>query len=235
MVIKTRDLKVGRHIGKGKEEELLEDCNVNLGHFIATTDLEPLIPEDIIPWKYKWESEKISEALFNILVSESGVTDMDDRNLILAIQNISTLELPIKTREMVLYLKKQLLKCYNKKPSVSVVENLIADYFSMSLEELKVKTHKHDVVKPRQVAMFFISGMWLLTLVETWKRFWGKDHATVLHAKKIINGYLDTDWGEVNKRVEDIIGKMRKRWLFNINFFKEDKYWTRRNIERFIL
>jgi chromosomal replication initiator protein len=49
------------------------------------------------------------------------------------------------------------------------------------------------VVKPRQVAMFLAKMLTLRSLPEIGRRFGGRDHTTVLHAVRKIEGLLQSD------------------------------------------
>ena len=61
-----------------------------------------------------------------------------------------------------------------------------------NLEDLKQDTNQIDVVYPRQLIMFFAyefkTGSNKLI-----GDFFGRDHATVLHARKVIRNYYNTD------------------------------------------
>ena len=49
------------------------------------------------------------------------------------------------------------------------------------------------VVKPRQVAMFLAKTLTMRSLPEIGRRFGGRDHTTVLHAVRKIEGLAQTD------------------------------------------
>ena len=67
-------------------------------------------------------------------------------------------------------------------------------------EELKMKCRKRELVFARQIAMFFCRKLTTVSLALTGSYF-GRDHATVLHAVKTINNLIDTD-REIRERVE---------------------------------
>ena len=57
------------------------------------------------------------------------------------------------------------------------------------------------VVKPRQVAMFLAKTLTMRSLPEIGRRFGGRDHTTVLHAVRKIEGLSQTD-GALREEIE---------------------------------
>jgi hypothetical protein len=60
-------------------------------------------------------------------------------------------------------------------------------------EECFVKSRKRELVFTRQLCMYFSCSMTNASLAKIGEYIGGKDHATVLHAKKTINNLIDTD------------------------------------------
>jgi chromosomal replication initiator protein len=50
-----------------------------------------------------------------------------------------------------------------------------------------------NVVRPRQVAMYLAKSLTLRSLPEIGRRFGGRDHTTVLHAVRKIEGLVGND------------------------------------------
>ena len=57
------------------------------------------------------------------------------------------------------------------------------------------------VVKPRQVAMYLAKTLTMRSLPEIGRRFGGRDHTTVLHAVRKIEGLSQTD-GALREEIE---------------------------------
>ena len=74
----------------------------------------------------------------------------------------------------------------------SIVENVIKEVFGLSLEQTKQKTRKREICFPRQVHMTMLQCA-KFSLYDSGKPF-SKDHATALHARKIIVGLIDTKY-----------------------------------------
>jgi len=96
---------------------------------------------------------------------------------------------------------------------------IVSDYFRQPLDKVMSTCRKGDYVKVRQVSMYFIK-LYIqgIVLKEIGTKFPGKcnyvDHATVIHAIKKVNGYIETD--KYFKRDIDILDKKITE-LFNLN------------------
>lgn len=69
---------------------------------------------------------------------------------------------------------------------ISAIRIVLSDY-NMSLDEICRKTRKKSVVQYRQVIQTILSRHTKMSLSEIGKIIGGKDHATVLHSKDVIN------------------------------------------------
>ncbi|MFN2591261.1 MAG: chromosomal replication initiator protein DnaA [Candidatus Dormibacteria bacterium] len=67
-------------------------------------------------------------------------------------------------------------------PSISSIQAVVADYYGITLDEMKGKRRDKHIVFPRQVAMFIIRGETESSLPVIGASFGGRDHTTALHA-----------------------------------------------------
>lgn len=75
-----------------------------------------------------------------------------------------------------------------KKTSPQVILKAVADFYSISLNDLTKRSRKKEVVKPRQIAMFLLREETKLSFPEIGQKLGGRDHSTVIHAcEKIRN------------------------------------------------
>jgi hypothetical protein len=72
------------------------------------------------------------------------------------------------------------------------IANLICDSFSIPIDNLKTPSRDGGLVYPRQIIMYIALKNKIGSLAEIGKYF-NRDHATVLHAKKSIQNYKQTD------------------------------------------
>lgn len=89
----------------------------------------------------------------------------------------------------------QVVKCAEVKPLTleQIVEKVCA-HFKIDTDTIHTKTRKHEVVMVRQIAMYLAKKHTNISSSKIGKMIGNKDHATVLHACKIIK-----DQSEVNK------------------------------------
>jgi len=71
--------------------------------------------------------------------------------------------------------------------------NVVIDFYETSREELLGKARKKEIVRPRQVAMFFLRSELSMSYPGIGKYFGGRDHTTALHAYEKIMNLKKTD------------------------------------------
>jgi chromosomal replication initiator protein len=76
--------------------------------------------------------------------------------------------------------------------TVGRVCQVVCDHFHMTPTVLQGKNRKQEVVRPRQIAMYFAKNHTTASLANIGSQF-GKDHTTVLYACKVISDLMETD------------------------------------------
>ena len=71
--------------------------------------------------------------------------------------------------------------------NIEKIQKVVANFFSINMNELKNKRRNKNIVLPRQIAMFLSRQLTNLSLPEIGNAFGGKDHTTVLHSCKKID------------------------------------------------
>lgn len=69
-----------------------------------------------------------------------------------------------------------------RKTSPQSVLKAVADFYSITSNDLVKRSRKKEVVKPRQVAMFLLREETKLSFPEIGQKLGGRDHSTVIHA-----------------------------------------------------
>ena len=103
------------------------------------------------------------------------------------------------------YISKELRKF----TSISLIEEVVCNYFEMPVESLESKTRKREIVQARQIAMFFAKELTKQSLAAIGSQIGKKDHATVLHACKTVNNLIDTD-KQFKYDIDDISKKIKE-------------------------
>ncbi|WP_407649144.1 chromosomal replication initiator protein DnaA [Aquamicrobium zhengzhouense] len=73
------------------------------------------------------------------------------------------------------------------------IQRVVARHYNVSKVELLSNRRTRTIVKPRQVAMYLSKIMTPRSLPEIGRRFGGRDHTTVLHAVRKIEGLTGSD------------------------------------------
>ena len=90
--------------------------------------------------------------------------------------------------------------------SVQDIQEAVARYYHISLEDLKGKKRTKSIVEPRQIAMYLARELTNSSLPKLGTEF-GKDHSTVLHAYDKINEEYKLQ-GDITKAVNDLKKKL---------------------------
>jgi len=105
---------------------------------------------------------------------------------------------------------KNIVKEIQADVSVDFIQKTIADYFKVSLDQMKSKVKKREIVIPRQVAMYFCKRYTQLTLALIGENFGGRDHSTVIHALESVEDMMKTDANFKNS-VDELTKKFKTR------------------------
>ena len=82
---------------------------------------------------------------------------------------------------------------YLRPVSISLVQEVVAQHFHISLADMTARKRTREVVFPRQIAMYLARELLKASFPEIAKRFGGKDHSTVIHACNKVRARLQDD------------------------------------------
>jgi len=80
-----------------------------------------------------------------------------------------------------------------KRIKIEDIQRVVARQYNVSRSDLLSSRRTANVVRPRQVAMYLAKTLTLRSLPEIGRRFGGRDHTTVLHAVRKIEGLVSKD------------------------------------------
>jgi len=84
----------------------------------------------------------------------------------------------------------------NVRPRATTVEqirDLVCDHFSLSVDAISTRSRKREVVQARQIAMYLSKHHTKNSLSSIGDLIGQRDHATVLHACKIVTDLMEID------------------------------------------
>jgi len=77
--------------------------------------------------------------------------------------------------------------------SMEIIQKVVADFYSLSSNDLKGRKRNQKIAYPRQLSMYICREMTDFSTTEIGEAFGGRDHTTVMHSIDKIQGLLITD------------------------------------------
>ncbi|MFR5171416.1 MAG: chromosomal replication initiator protein DnaA [Clostridium paraputrificum] len=104
-------------------------------------------------------------------------------------------------------LKDIISKKQGKNITIGIIQDIVASYFNLRIEDLKSQRRTRNVAYPRQIAMYLSRKLTDMSLPKIGEEFGGRDHTTVIHAYEKISENLNTD-ENLQHTIEDITKKL---------------------------
>ncbi len=91
---------------------------------------------------------------------------------------------------------------------IDYIQKTVSEFFKISIDQLKDKTRKKEIVMARQIAMYFSKEYTNLSLKSIGYHFGGRDHSTVIHAVQAVNDMYDTN-SSFRRSVDELRKKLK--------------------------
>jgi len=153
-------------------------------------------------------NKEIPDQVIEYIASNSG---SDVRSLEGAITRLIAYSTIMGGSEIDLNLAMEALKDLIKKSSgsdkndINKIQRVVAEYFKISIDDLKSQKRNSSISFPRQIAMYLCRKLTDESLTTIGSEFGGKDHTTVIHSDEKIKKELLT-----NKDLSNTIEKLEK-------------------------
>lgn len=137
--------------------------------------------------------------------------DSDVRQLEGALTRVVAYATMFNTRDIDLNLAIEALKDYLSKSSfvknnIQKIQQVVAEYYNITVEDLKSKKRKADIAFPRQVAIYLCRTLTDESFPKIGIQFGGRDHSTVMHSVDKIDNELKT-----NTQFKSIIDTLKSK------------------------
>ena len=191
---------------KGMDERLLSRFKWGLSAELTTPDFETRI--EILKQKMYQEGVQLPQEVVEFVAHNinTNIRELEGAMISLLAQA------SLNRRQIDLDLAKQMIKNFVKNSSreisIDYIQKVVCDYYKISVELVKSKTRKREIVQARQISMFFAKDLTKSSLKTIGMFFGGRDHSTVIHACQTVNDLMETDKQFKNDVVE--IGKKIK-------------------------
>ena len=153
------------------------------------------------------ENYNLDHEVFEFLANEvtSSVRELVGAlNRVLAFSKINTKSPTIHECKKIL---KDFINSNSKSINVESIQNTVASYFNLNLQEMLSARRSRSLARPRQIAMYLAKQHTTNSLPDIGRKFSNRDHTTVIHAVKKINELIDKD-EEIRKNVLEIRKKI---------------------------
>ncbi|MCL4130635.1 UNVERIFIED_CONTAM: hypothetical protein GTU68_038290 [Idotea baltica] len=80
-----------------------------------------------------------------------------------------------------------------RKVRIEDIQKIVSQHYNVSRTDMLSARRTRTIVLPRQIAMYIAKNVTPRSLPEIGRRFGNRDHTTVLHAVRKIEGLLQTD------------------------------------------
>ena len=174
---------------------------------IQAPDLETRIA--ILRKKAKMENLQVPNEVMVYIADKirSNIRELEGALIrVMAFASLSSI--PITTEVAVEALKDIIPANNTKQITIDIIQESVARYFNLSLNDFKAKKRTRAVAFPRQIAMYLSRQLTDFSLPKIGDEFGGRDHTTVMHAHEKISQALTND-PILEKKINEIIQRIQ--------------------------
>jgi chromosomal replication initiator protein len=175
----------------GLEQRLLTRFKWGLSAEIEKPDFE--LRKSILESKIYRDGLEIPEEVVDF-VAEHVVDNVRDLEgvlvSLLAHSTLANKQIDVPLAEKII---SRIVNITRKVNTVEKIRDVVCEYFSLSVEAISTKSRKREVVQARQIAMYLSKQLTKSSLTSIGNTIGQRDHATVLHACKIVTDLMDCD------------------------------------------
>ncbi len=162
----------------------------------------------ILGKKAELEGIKLPEDVIFFLSSKikSNIRDLEACMIRLgAYSSLSGKEITVEMSKEAL---KDMISDEERALSIPMIQKTVCEYYGLKVQDIKAKKRTKEIAFPRQVAMYLCKLLTDSSLSDIGKNFGGKDHSTVIHACKLVEGRRKKD-EDFNKIIDYLIRKIK--------------------------
>lgn len=196
-----------------REVERLEERLRSRFEWGLTTDIQaPDLETRIAILKNKAQSDHFSVP-DDVMVYIASRIDSNIRELEGALTRVvafaSLTKRPVNTDLVAEALKDIFPNGKAKEVTMDVIQEIVASYFKIKIEDLQSKKRTRTIAYPRQIAMYLCREMTETSLPQIGQFFGGRDHTTVIHAYDKISQDKETD-NRLGGILNELIDRIQK-------------------------
>jgi chromosomal replication initiator protein len=190
---------------QGLQDRLLSRFKWGLTADLQQPDLETRIA--IIQRKLQAEGIYIDAGVIEYVAHSVNTNVRELEGVIISLMAQASLVRRDIDLELAKNVLKNIVSAEEKEVTIDTIQEVVADYYDITIADLKSKSRKKELVYPRQVAMFFAKELTDLSLKSIGYHFGGRDHSTVIHAIQTISDLMEQE-----DAVKEAIQKIRSNF-----------------------
>lgn len=175
---------------------------------VQAPDLETRIA--ILRKKALVEKIEIPEEIIVLIASriENNIRELEGALIrVMAYSSINKVPITMENAQIAL---KDIFPENCKKPvSIEKIQEVVASYYKLKVDDFVIKKRTRNIAFPRQVAMYLCRDMTNSSLPRIGEMFGGRDHTTVLHAYEKIYKERAED-SRLDQVIKELINKIQK-------------------------
>ncbi|MCM8901651.1 chromosomal replication initiator protein DnaA [Caldicoprobacter algeriensis] len=175
---------------------------------IQPPDLETRVA--ILKKKAELENIEIDDEILLFIAKriESNIRELEGALIrIMAYASLTNNKLDISIAEEAL--KDILSTAQPKEITIPLIQQVVADYFHLKVDDFKSKKRSRPIAYPRQIAMYLCRELTDQSLPKIGEEFGGRDHTTVIHACEKIQEDMQKD-SQLRRTIDELKKKIRE-------------------------
>lgn len=196
-----------------KEIPTLEDRLRSRFEWGLITDIQPPDYETriaILQKKAQLENLTVSDEVIAFIADriQSNIRELE--GALIRVAAYSSLNNVVIDRDKAAEILKDLLP--DKKPveiTIELIQQKVANYFNIKLDDMKSKKRTRAIAYPRQIAMYLCRELTTESLPKIGDKFGGRDHTTILHAHDKIAGAVSND-STLSQTIDSIVDNIKQ-------------------------
>ena len=190
----------------GFQERLLSRFKWGLTADLQTPDFETRVA--IIQKKLELEQVEIPADVLEYLAYSIDTNVRELEGVIISMVAQASLNQKNIDLELAKQTIQTIVQNVDTEVGIDYIMKFVSEYFTVTIEQMKDKTRKREIVVARQVSMFFAKEYTNMSLKSIGSNFGNRDHSTVIHAIQSVNDLMDTD-KKFNATMQDLMKKIK--------------------------
>ena len=176
---------------QGLEERLLTRFNWGLLAEIQQPDFE--LRKSILKWRIERDGMEVTDDVVDFIAENVTDNIRDLEGVLVSMMAHSAItDAPIDI-ELAKQVVGRITKIQPRVISVEHVLDCVCNNFHIEREEVRTTSRKRDVCQARQIAMYLAKRLTNSSVTEIGRTIGNRDHATVLHACKVVDDLMAVD------------------------------------------